>query len=307
MFISSSSYRLATPEILQALEYCEQVTRTHAKTFYFASMFLPREKRQACYSVYAFCRYIDDIADQPGEEAIGDVDRQNLLDLWTLHLRDIYLGKRVTHPIMIAWAHTMKTYHIPIDHALMLIEGVRMDLSFVPIRTFEELEIYCYKVASVVGLMTARIFRFTKPEALDHARHLGTAMQLTNILRDVGEDWERGRIYLPQEDMEAFGLSPTDLSRRSVTPSFRSLMQFSISRARLFYDRAEAGISMLEKDSRFTVRLMATNYRNILDDIERHDYDVFSRRAHVSFARKLVSIPTVLVHSVWKNRTRIPV
>lgn len=301
MFIASPSGSPITPDVSGALEYCARATRTHARTFYFASRFLPKEKRQACYAVYAFCRYMDDIADQTEGDTQDPQERHHLLNLWERHLEEVYLGKTVSHPIMIAWAHIMHRYHIPIDHALTLIDGVRSDLNFTPLPTWDALADYCYKVASVVGLMTARIFRFQRDEALEYAQDLGTALQITNILRDVGEDALRGRIYFPTEDLRRFSVREDDILQHRLTDEFVHLMRHYIEKARNLYAEADKGIALLARDSRFTVRLMSTNYRRILDRIERNKYDVFTRRASVSLFRKITSIPAIALRMAWKG------
>jgi 15-cis-phytoene synthase len=284
----------------EAYRYCRRVTNRHAKTFSIAAHFLPAHKREACYAVYAFCRYMDDIADRilSGENALQA--RMQQLTLWEEDMRAATLGEHRDHPVLLAWGDTVQRFHIPWEYAQTLIDGVRSDLVFTRMRTFDELEVYCYKVASVVGLMTARIFEFDRMEALEHARDLGTAMQLTNILRDVGEDMRNGRIYIPTDDLAAFGLDDDDIRAARVDTRFRSMMRFQIARARAFYARADQGIPMLHPDSQLTVQLMSSNYRRILDVIERNDYDVFTRRASLSFAAKAAVIPSL----AYKTTTR---
>lgn len=288
-------------KLREAYRYCRRVTNRHAKTFSIAAHFLPAHKREACYAVYAFCRYMDDIADRilSGENALQA--RMQQLALWEDDMRAATLGEhRDDHPVLLAWSDTVRRFHIPWEYAQTLIDGVRSDLVFVRMRTFEELETYCYKVASVVGLMTARIFEFDRMEALDHARDLGTAMQLTNILRDVGEDMRNGRIYIPTDDLAAFSLTDDDIRAARVDGRFRAMMRSQIERARAFYARADEGIPMLHPDSQLTVQLMSSNYRRILDVIERNDYDVFTRRASLSLAAKAAVIPSL----AYKTTTR---
>lgn len=284
----------------EAYRYCRRVTHRHAKTFSVAAHFLPVQKRDACYAVYAFCRYMDDIADRilSGENALQA--RMQQLDLWEADVRGATLGEHQGHPVLVAWSDTVRRFHIPWEYAQTLIDGVRSDLVFERMRTFEELETYCYKVASVVGLMTTRIFGFDRIEALDHARDLGTAMQLTNILRDVGEDARNGRIYIPTDDLAAFGLTDDDIHAGRVDDRFRAMMRSQIARARATYARADEGIPMLHPDSQLTVQLMSSNYRRILDVIERNDYDVFTRRASLSLAAKAAVIPSL----AFKTTTR---
>ncbi len=277
--------------VRESYAYCRRITRTHAKTFFIASHFLPAPKRDGCYAVYAFCRYMDDIADRIMSGENAQQARMQQLDLWEQDLRAAIEGERRDHPVLRAWSDTVRRYHIPWEYAKTLIDGVRSDLTFTGIDTFEELEKYCYAVASVVGLMTTCIFEYDRPEALSHARDLGTAMQLTNILRDVGEDSRNGRIYIPAEDLAAFDLTEDDIHAGRIDTRFRSMMRYQIQRARSFYARADQGIPMLHPDSRLTVHLMSSNYRRILNAIEHNDYDVFTRRAHLSFAAKAAIIP----------------
>jgi len=265
------------------VEQAREMTRRYAKTFYFASHALPPEKRQAAYALYAFCRYVDNIADEGTD---SESARVRLHDI-RRRLHEIY---DADHWVA-RWAvlrTTVERYGIPKEFLLDLIEGVEMDLAGIRCRTFAELKKYCYHVASVVGLMMARILQPDNDDALSFAEDLGTAMQLTNILRDVGEDYGMKRIYLPGDEMEEWGITEDVLAGQKVTAAFRAFMQFNIARARVFYDRAEPGIRALPDDgSRFCVRLMSTLYGRILNRIEANDYDVFTRRAHVPLSQKL--------------------
>lgn len=284
-----------TETISDSYRFCRSVTLTHAKTFYFASRFLARDKRNACYAVYAFCRYVDDLIDRQVANTGGFADR-DIIDRtiaeWQRDLDRVYAGNAGATPIMIAWADTLRRYNISRRLPDELIEGVMMDLQpIVRYQTFEELYTYCYKVASVVGLMTSEIFRYNDPTALKHAVDLGIAMQLTNILRDVGEDWRMNRVYLPQQELQEFGLDENSLSAGTVTPEFRKMMEFQIERANSYYRSAQIGIGMLEPDSRLTVTLMSHNYQGILNAIRQNNYNVFTQRASVPLPRKLLSVP----------------
>jgi len=282
-------------EIERAYRHCRNVTLTHAKTFYFASYFLERRKRDACYAVYAFCRHIDDLIDEGADDAPGTratIDRT--IAKWQSDLDRVYAGKSVDTPVMVAWADTLRRYSISRSLPDELIEGVTTDLRpTVRMEDFDDLYRYCYKVASVVGLMTTEIFGYDDPAALRHAADLGIAMQLTNILRDIGEDYRMNRIYLPQTELEEFNVTEEQIARGTITPEFRRLMRFQIDRAHRYYESADLGIPMLKPDSRLTVRLMSHNYRQILGAIERNEYNVFSRRAAIPLRRKLMSVPTI--------------
>lgn len=286
----------------EAYRQCRKVTARHARTFYLASLFLHREKQDACYAVYAFCRYIDDLIDNQvsgGEHPVTANAIERIILRWQQDLDNVYTGTEASSPVMVAWADVLKRYSIPRELPDLLIEGCMSDLRpTVRYETFDELYEYCYRVASVVGLMTSNIFGYSDPQAEKHAVDLGIAMQLTNILRDIGEDLKNDRIYLPREEMRRFGLNEWDLRDGGITPEFREFMKFQIKRARSYYDSANAGIAMLEHDSRLTVWLMSHNYARILDMIERNNYDVFSRRAFVPLSRKLLSLPWLWYRTV---------
>ena len=283
-----------------SLQYCKNITYKYAKTFYFASYFLSKEKRNACYAVYAFCRYVDDLVDsfeQNDENTSFNAASTLLLQEWQKELELVYSGTPSTNQIMIGWMWVLERYHISFDLPKELIEGVLMDTYLTSFDTFEELYTYCYKVASVVGLMTSEIFRYSDKIALNHAIDLGIAMQLTNILRDVGEDIDRGRIYIPNNELTQFGITEEELKNKVVTDKFVRMMKFQIERARNYYTSANKGIALLEKDSQTTVRLMSVNYSRILDRIEKNNYDVFSKRASLSFMEKALAVPRALLSS----------
>lgn len=274
--------------LAEAYSYCRDVTRDHAKSFYFCAQFLPAHKRRAIYAVYALCRHLDDIVDEAGGRSADDT--RVALDAWRNRLAG---SSPDDHPALKAWRDASATFGIPVELAEELVQGVLMDLSQSRYATYGELEVYCYRVASVVGLMTSRIFGFTDDRALDRAVDLGTAMQLTNICRDVGEDARLGRIYIPLDELERFGVSEADILESRFSPAFVRLMQFQIERARSLYRSSEQGIVWLSADSRMTVRLSSRIYGQILGRIERNGYDVLSRRAYVPFHRKLATLPRV--------------
>lgn len=288
-----------------AYEYCRQLTYTHAKTFYFASHFVPKAKRNACYAVYAFCRYVDDLIDVAIEG--GDVtphDAQLIVGQWRSAIQNVYNGHTAAHPIVVAWEDTLQQFSIPRNLPEELIEGVLMDTTVSRFNTFEDLRNYCYKVASVVGLMTSEIFRYSSPDALAHAIDLGIAMQLTNIVRDVREDAQRGRIYLPLTDLEAYNVNVDDVLSFRMTEQLRNLIKAYVQKAESYYERADGGIQYLEKDSRLTVTLMSSNYRRILQEIRRADCDVMRGRVRTSFARKVASIPSSWCSVQWNALRR---
>ncbi len=284
--------------LARAYEFCRQTTRRHAKSFYFCSQFLKPEKRRAIYAVYALCRHIDDEVDEAGIR--DEAGAQAAIERWRHELDAVYRGESlhenlstVRSPVLLAWRDMLRHYTIAQELPLELMRGVLMDTHKTRYANWDELRIYCYRVASVVGLMSSEIFGYEKPETLGYAEALGLAMQLTNILRDVGEDYAMGRIYLPRDEMQKFGVTEDEIARGKVTDNFRALMRFEIARAREFYTEAEKGIPLLERDARFTVLLAARLYARILDAIEINDFDVFTRRAHLSFYGKLRATPRI--------------
>lgn len=302
----------------KAYEVCRRVTSTHAKTFYAASHFIPLEKRNACYAVYAFCRYVDDIVDVAMER--GDVTRQDavrLVEQWRSEVGQVYTGDRdqganvpdMAHQdraaVLLAWEDTLQKYHIPRNLPEELIEGVLMDTTITRFATYPELEIYCYKVASVVGLMTSEIFGYSSPDALSYAADLGIAMQLTNIIRDVKEDAVRGRIYLAQQDMLLYGVSEEDILTHRFSANLRALIAEYIRRADVLYRRADIGIAMLEPSSMVTVLLMSRNYQKILRVVESMDYNVFTRRASIGLAQKLLAVPSAYFEARRLRRSQL--
>lgn len=274
----------------RAYQHCTALTAQHSQSFHLASALLPGAKRWAARALYAFCRITDDIVDRP----TGDV--QARLESWQ---RRILAPRQAgDDPVAMAWHDTRVRYSIPDRYAEQLIDGVARDLHQRRYQTFDELVTYCYGVASTVGLMSMHIIGFSGHQAIPYAIKLGVALQLTNILRDVGEDWQAGRVYLPQEDLAAFGLSESDLAIQQVDDRWRGFMQFQIARTRQLYAEAWSGLGLLHRNGRLAIAAAADLYRKILDDIERHDYDVFHRRAYVSTAAKLRRLPQLW----WQTR-----
>ena len=259
-------------------------------------MALPPEKKRAAYAVYAFCRYADDLVDRAtSPDAVGPA-----LDRVSKEFDRMLAGDMSTPPFVPAFAWAVRRYGIEKQPFLDLLKGVAMDLGLVRIADWPQLRDYCYHVASVVGLMMAQIFELRDAQGRERAVELGLAMQLTNILRDVGEDYRMGRIYLPADEMAIHGVAPEDLARKRATPALKSLFREQAARARNYYQRSEAGIPLLADDgSQFTVWLMRHVYAGILDEIERLDYEVLRRRATTSFPRKLL-----LAARAWRDLRR---
>lgn len=282
-----------------AYELCRKITAEYSKTFYLGTLLMPEAKRRAIWAIYVWCRRTDELVDGPRSESTTDAT----LDQWEEHLESIFAG----HPIEdadVALVDTLEQFPVSIQPFRDMIAGQRMDLYRSRYETFEALNLYCYRVAGTVGLMTMPVMgvdgsrqstpwgqdqRLVSPE--NQAVALGIANQLTNILRDVGEDARRGRIYLPLEDLDQFNYSEKDLLNGVVDDRWRALMQFQIARARRFFSDAERGITQLSPDARFPVWAALMLYRGILDGIERNQYDVFRKRAYVPSWRKLIYLP----------------
>ncbi len=278
-------------ELQKANQVCEEITAYHSRSFHLATRLLPSGKRQAMRALYAFCRTADDLADDNLEDP-----ETRLKQLREGISTGIYPANDA---VLLAWHDIAARFHIPVTFARQLLDGVERDLVQRRYETFEDLSVYCYNVASTVGLMSMHITGFTSPEAIPYAIKLGVALQLTNILRDVGEDWSAGRLYLPEEELNAFGLSEGDIASQAADKRWRAFMQFQIDRARGLYAEALPGIRFLHPDGRFAVAAAAHLYRGILNDIERHDYAVFNRRAHVNRRKKL----GLLLNSFWFSQT----
>ncbi len=273
----------------RAYQVCADVTREHSRTFFLASQLLPPKKRRAVRALYAFCRTSDDLVDHPGSES--EVHRQKALEQW----RERVTGdcEDPDDPLVLAWSDAQASYGIPQLYAQQLIDGVARDLTQTRYATFEDLTAYCYGVASTVGLMAMHIIGFSGPEALPYAVKLGVALQLTNILRDIGEDWVTGRLYLPQEELSTFDLTEADLEAGRVDDRWSAFMHFQIQRIRNLYAESLPGVAYLHRDGRFAIGAAAELYQAILDDIEAHDMQVFQRRAHVSAQDKLRRLPGI--------------
>lgn len=265
----------------ESWDACKEITREHATSFFFASFPLPEAKKRAAFAVYALCRWFDDVIDESPQ------DRQPDQVALRKELDAIESGKSLL-PFAPAVAEVNHQYAIPRAFWEDLIEGVCMDRQAMIIRNLPQLEIYCYHVASVVGLIMSKLFGLTEIAGVPRAVEMGLAMQLTNILRDVREDFEKGRIYLPTEEMEACGTGPEAIAaRRLADAKWEAFMRMQIGRAREYYQGAEAGLAYLANDgSRFTAKLMGRVYGGILGEIERHDYDVFTTRRYVPTWRK---------------------
>lgn len=268
-------------ELKAAYDHCKRVTRAEAKNFYYAFRTLPAEKRRAIYAAYAFCRLCDDIAD-------GDLptdDKSRLLDETRARLGSDTDVDGL--PVFLALRDTIEAFDIPVRHFHEIIDGVEMDLTTTRYATFEELRVYCYRVASAVGLVCIEIFGYEDEGAKEYAVDMGLAMQLTNIVRDVREDSLRGRIYVPLDELERFGYTEPDLEHGVVNEPFRRLMEFQAARAREHFERGRRIVPLLSADSRACLALLHGLYSRILDRIEAAGFDVYSRRVGLATHEKL--------------------
>lgn len=269
------SYWAGDASLRKAYRQAEKITAQHSKSFYFASGLLPEEKRAAVRALYAFCRTVDDIVDES-----ADAQQNSRLDYWRAMVEsDSFADNNL---VAAAWADTLTRYHIPRHYALQLIDGVARDLSQVRYQTFDELATYCYGVASTVGLMSMYIVGFKNNKAVPYAIKLGVALQMTNILRDVSEDYQNGRLYLPREELAFYGIQELDIAGGHITDGWRQFMKFQIERTRQLYEESWEGIKMLEREGQLAIGAASIFYQGILDEIEKNDYDVFTHRASLS-------------------------
>jgi phytoene synthase len=283
--------------VLRAYAECERVTAEYAKTFYLGTLLMAPHKRRAVWAVYAWCRRTDELVDGPQ----CDSTSLDTLQDWETRLEKTFAG----HPQDIydlALYAAIREFPLEIQPFRDMIAGQRMDLCQRRYQTFAELETYCYRVAGTVGLMSLAIMgaRQDSPAVRRAAVSLGIANQLTNILRDVGEDWQRGRIYLPIADLTAYSYTVAELKNAVINSAWRRLMKFQIERARAYFTKAEPGVKELCGDARWPVWTALMNYRRILDQIEANDYDVFNRRAYVSLPGKLAHLPWAWWRSYWR-------
>ncbi len=266
----------------------ETLTHQFAHSFFLASRFLPAAKRNAAFALYAFCRTVDQLIDEKGSVN----EKEKKLAAWKKELAMTWEKKGHKNPILSAFVFTCNTHSIPREWGFRLIEGLRVDLVHTRYETFDELYAYCFSAGSIPGILMNYAMGGNERTA-PYAISLGIGMQLTNILRDMKEDLDMGRVYLPQAELQEFGYSLNELENHVLNENFTRYLQFSISRARTYYMQAEKGIELLPSDVQLSIRLCSIFYQRILDEIERNNYDVFSSRAVVSEERKQSLIATL--------------
>jgi phytoene synthase len=263
-------------------DYCRRLTQESGSSFYYPLLFLPKKKREALYAIYAFCRHSDDIVD----ESRDPVEARKNLDAWREELERAY-GGTPHHPISRQLQNMLPDYSIPKNYFEQLILGMEMDLLPRRYENFEELYLYCYRVASVVGLACIEVFGYSHPQVKEYAIAQGVAFQLTNIVRDLREDMERDRIYLPQDEMKRFGYSEADLFRMDYNDAFIALMRHQCERAKGYYRKAASLLWKPDRPNLVVSEIMRSIYEGILLKIEANRYNVFQTRISLTASRKL--------------------
>ncbi len=244
-------------------EYCKEKAATSGSSFYYSFLFLPKAKRQAIIALYAFCREVDDIADECKDVSVARIK----LAWWRTEIAHLYAGKP-QHPVSKALAEAINRYRLDEEHFLEIIDGMEMDLDQNRYADFKQLQLYCYRVASVVGLLSVQIFGFKDRKTLKYAHDLGMALQLTNIIRDVGEDARRNRIYLPLDELKKFGVNEAEILDSQASDKIKELLEFQIERAETFYDRALRELPAEDRKTQRTGLMMAAIYRTLLREIK---------------------------------------
>jgi 15-cis-phytoene synthase len=279
----------------ECYEFCRTVQRAHSRTYYFSTRLFPPEIRRHVRALYAFTRHADEIVDDLNA-GTGAEARLEALEAFEAETMAALAGEEVEDPILRAFTNTARERGIGRAHVEPFLRSMKMDTCVSRYPTYEDLEEYMYGSAAVVGLMMCRIIGVEDNEALRHAEALGEAMQLSNFLRDIAEDWERGRVYLPLEDLKRFGYSEEDLATGVVNEEFVELMRYEIDRARMLYLVADGGMGYIPSGRRYPVLVARHLYATILERIEGQGYDVFSGRAGTSFAEKLRVAAACAVH-----------
>ena len=262
-------------------EYCQQKAAASGSSFYYSFLFLPPARRRAITALYAFCREVDDVVDETSEMQVAAAK----LAWWRAELANLHAG-HPQHPVTKALAPHMQAFSISPQRLNEIIDGMEMDLTQTRYLDWPGLERYCYRVAGVVGLLAASIFGYRNPRTLDYAKDLGIAFQLTNIIRDVGEDARKNRVYLPMDELKRFNVPAADILNARETPEFRQLMQFEAQRARSYYDRAMVALPGEDRRAQRPGLIMAAIYRALLEEIERDGFQVLKARTSLTPLRK---------------------
>ena len=263
-------------------QYCQDKAAKSGSSFYYSFRFLPPHKRRAITALYAFCREVDDVVDECSDANVA----RTTLNWWRGQVAEIYGGKP-QHPVALALIPVVKQFNLAQEHLLEIIDGMEMDIDQPRYPDFKSLQLYCYRVASVVGLLSAEIFGYRDPRTLEYAHDLGIAFQLTNIIRDVGEDARRNRIYLPMEELQQFGVAAADILNARETEEFHKLMAFQIERARRYYRQALDHLPAADRKAQRTGLIMAAIYRATLDEVEKSGCHVLKERVSLTPAYKM--------------------
>ena len=263
-------------------EYCQQKAAQSGSSFYYSFLFLPPDRRRAITAMYAFCREVDDVVDEVTDAGVARVK----LAWWRTEVANLFAG-HPRHPVTRALAPFVAAYRLDAARMNEIIDGMEMDLSYHRYPDFESLRLYCHRAAGVVGQLSAGIFGYANPSTLEYAESLGLAFQLTNIIRDVGEDARRDRVYLPAEELARFGLAPEDILARRHSDAFVMLMQFQAERAESYYDAAFARLAPEDRRSQRAGLIMAAIYRTLLAEIRRDGFRVLDQRIALTPVRKL--------------------
>jgi phytoene synthase len=278
---------------MNAADLSALLARRSGSNFYYSFLFLPRRKRQAIYALYAFCRTVDDAVDQGGG---SPGDQRRVLAEWRAELRRAYQG-RPTQPIAVRLAEVIRDFPIPREHLEAILDGVEMDIDKRRYASFEELYEYCYRVAAAVGLASIEIFGYSDLRARDYAVNLGIALQLTNIMRDLKTDAERGRIYLPLDELRRFGYAEDDLIRGRYSQAYFELMRFQADRTHAYYRAARAALPRADRRRLAAAEIMGVIYRALLRAIEARRFRVFERRIRLSTSRRLALAAGVYIRA----------
>ena len=298
-----------------AYEACRKETALWAKTFYLGTMLLPVAKRKAIWAIYVWCRRTDELMDSSEAQKKSKSELSDRLDKWEEKTKHIFSGGSTEDDLDAVMIDTLQKFPQSIQPYVEMIEGQRMDLHKTRYKTFEELELYCYRVAGTVGLMTQGVIGIDSaytsnpskpsPDTSQAAVALGIANQLTNILRDVGEDRGRGRIYLPLEDLTKFNYSEEELITGKINENWKALMSFQLTRAREWFKKSEEGIKWLSIDARWPIWTSLRLYSGILNSIEQLDYDVFNNRAYVRGWVKAINLPISYLMTINDEKYKI--
>ena len=263
-------------------EYCQEKAAKSGSSFYYSFLFLPRERRAAITALYAFCREVDDIADECSDATLA----RTKLEWWRVELARTFAGQP-SHPVSQALLPAIRSYDLAREQFEEIIDGMEMDLQHVRYADFKALQLYCYRVAAVVGQLAAAIFGYSERNTLKYAHDLGLAFQLTNIIRDVGEDARRNRIYLPQDELAQFGVTDNDILAGHSSAAFRALMAYQVARARTLYQQALSALAAADHRQQRPGLVMAAIYQTLLHEIENDDYPVLDQRISLTPLRKL--------------------